>query len=400
MFSGKKILVGVTGGIAAYKTAELVREIKRLSAEVKVMMTEAAMRFVTPLTFETLSENAVLTDLFPATGGSNTVHIGWARWPDVVVICPASFNTIGKIASGIADNAVTTTIAATTMPVILCPAMNKEMYANKIYQLNQTRLAEIGYRFVAPGAGALACGEEGLGRLADKQDIIDAIKGVLFSKADFSGKSFLITAGPTEEPLDPVRFLTNPSSGKMGYALAENAALRGAEVTLISGPSGLRSFPGVRLIKVRTACQMAQAVKDNLQSSDVLIMAAAVSDFRPSRVGEQKLKKRDASTVMNLEQNPDILLEAAEQKGKRIHVGFSVETENEVENSRLKLHEKQLDFIVINNPFEQGAAFAGNTNRVTIVDSKESVEEWPLMSKPAVADKILDRILERIDRKA
>jgi len=396
MFIGKKIVVGVTGGIAAYKSAELVREFIKLSAEVRVIMTDSATKFVAPLTFETLSGNAVLTDLFPKEGGFSTVHIDWARWPDVIVICPATANTIGKVAAGIADNALTTVIAATTVPVIFCPAMNKEMYANRIYQANQSKLIEHGYHFVRPGKGELACGEEGWGRLADLADILDEVKKALLATPEFSGKRFLITAGPTEEPLDPVRFLTNPSTGKMGFALAERAALRGAEVTLISGPTKLRSFSDVHLERVRTAAEMSRSVQKHLSSSDVLIMAAAVSDFRPKAVLQQKLKKKNSSACIELEENQDILAEAALTKGERIHVGFSVETENEVENSIGKLRAKGLDFIVLNNPLEAGAGFAMDTNRVKILDAHGGIEVLPVMTKLAVADKIMDHILEVI----
>ena len=394
MFIGKKIVVGVSGGIAAYKAAELVREFIKLSAKVRVVMTESATKFVAPLTFETLSGNAVLIDLFPEEGGFSTVHIDWARWPDAMVICPATANTVGKIAAGIADNALTTIVAATTVPVVFCPAMNKEMYANKIYQANQAILIENGYRFVKPGKGELACGEEGWGRLADQEDIVDEVKKALLSTSDFSGKRFLVTAGPTEEPLDPVRFLTNPSTGKMGFALAEKAALRGAEVTLISGPSRLRGFSDVHLVRVRTASEMTQSVQEHLPSCDVLIMAAAVSDFRPKKFSQQKLKKKNNPAYIELEENQDILAEAAPTKGERIHVGFSLETENEIENSIRKLREKRLDLIVLNNPLEPGAGFAVDTNRIKILDANGGIEDLPMMSKLAVADKILDRILE------
>jgi len=270
------------------------------------------------------------------------------------------------------------------------------MYANRIYQANQAKLMEHGYRFVKPGQGELACGEEGWGRLADLADILDEVKKALLATPEFSGKRFLITAGPTEEPLDPVRFLTNPSTGKMGFALAERAALRGAEVTLISGPTKLRSFSDVHLERVRTAAEMSRSVQKHLSSSDVLIMAAAVSDFRPKAVLQQKLKKKNSSACIELEENQDILAEAALTKGERIHVGFSVETENEVENSIGKLRAKGLDFIVLNNPLEAGAGFAMDTNRVKILDAHGGIEVLPVMTKLAVADKIMDHILEVI----
>ncbi|NOY58879.1 MAG: bifunctional phosphopantothenoylcysteine decarboxylase/phosphopantothenate--cysteine ligase CoaBC [Calditrichaeota bacterium] len=392
MFFDKKVLVGVTGGIAAYKAALLIRELKKESAQVRVVMTDAATKFVAPLTFETLSENPVLLDLFPVEGGLRTAHIDWARWPDIIIICPATANTIGKIAAGIADNALTTTIMATTEAVVFCPAMNKEMYAHPIFQENVAKLEKNGYTFVAPGKGALACGEEGWGRLAEIDDILFAAKKILSPRHDLKNKRVLVTAGPTEEPLDPVRFITNRSSGKMGFALAEAASLRGAEVTLVSGPTNLVASPGIKLVKVRTANEMSEAVFANLGENDVLLMAAAVSDFRPKKISKQKLKKADAKEILELERTADILAEAASRKGTRIHVGFSVETENEIKNSRLKLQNKGLDFIVLNNPLQEGAGFAVDTNRVTILDASGAIEKLPLMSKAQVSDKILDRV--------
>jgi len=394
MFFEKKILIGITGGIAVYKTAELVREFKKAGAQVRVIMTEAATKFVSPLTFETLSENDVLLDLFPETYSKKTAHIDWARWADVILICPATLNTIGKIASGIADNALTTTIMAAETPVLFCPAMNKAMYANGIYQENQKKLLQHGYSFVIPGSGELACGEIGYGRLADKDAIFDAVKQVLFGKNDFSGKTILITAGPTEEPLDPVRYLTNLSSGKMGFALAEQAQLRGADVILISGPTNLRIFSDIELIGVRTAAEMEQEVLKRLDKADVLIMAAAVSDYRPAQYSTHKVKKQESTETLALKKNNDILAKAGQTKANRIHVGFSVETENDLENSFIKLQQKKCDLIVINNPTHFGAGFRNDTNRVSIVDNKGNIEKYPLLSKYKVADKILDKVLQ------
>lgn len=392
LFFDKKVLVGVTGGIAAYKAALLVRELKKKSAHVRVVMTDAATKFVAPLTFETLSENPVLLNLFPREGGLRTAHIDWARWPDVIIVCPATTNTIGKIAAGIADNALTTTIMATTEPVLFCPAMNKEMYANPIFLENVAKLEKNGYTFVAPGKGELACGEEGWGRLAEINEILFATKKILSPRHDLQNHRVLVTAGPTEEPLDPVRFMTNRSSGKMGFALAEAAVLRGAKVTLVSGPTNLVAPSGIRVVKVRTAKEMSDAVLANLDENDILLMAAAVSDFRPKEILEHKLKKADAKEILELERTADILTATASRKGTRIHVGFSVETENEIENSRLKLQNKGLDFIVLNNPLQEGAGFAVDTNRVTIIDASGTIEKLPLMSKAEVSEKILDRV--------
>ncbi len=399
LFFDKKVLVGVSGGIAAYKAALLVRELKKKSAQVRVMMTFAASKFVAPLTFETLSENPVLLDLFPDEGGLRTAHIDWARWPDIMIICPATANTIGKVAAGIADNALTTTIMATTEPVVFCPAMNKEMYANRVFQENVAKLEKMNYTFVAPGKGDLACGEEGWGRLAEIDDILFAVKTILTPRYDLKSQRLLVTAGPTEEPLDPVRFVTNRSSGKMGFALAEAAAVRGAEVTLISGPTNLTAPLGIKFVQVRTAKEMNDAVLANLAGNDVLLMAAAVSDFRPKKISDQKIKKVGAKEILELERTGDILAEAALHKGSRIHVGFSVETENDVENSTMKLQKKGLDLIVLNNPLHEGAGFAVDTNRVTIIDSSGVIEELPLMSKAEVSDKVLDHVTSLLQKR-
>ncbi len=398
-FFDKKVLVGVSGGIAAYKTALLVRELKKKSTQVRVMMTRSATKFVTPLTFETLSENPVLLDLFPDEGGLRTAHIDWARWPDIIIICPATANTIGKVAAGIADNALTTTIMATTEPIVFCPAMNKEMYANAIFQENVAKLEKNGYTLVAPGKGYLACGEEGWGRLAEIDEILFAAKKILTPRHDLKNRRVLVTAGPTEEPLDPVRFLTNRSSGKMGFALAEAAGLRNAKVTLISGPTNLPAPQGIKLVQVRTAKEMNDAVLVNLDKNDVLLMAAAVSDFRPKNFSRRKLKKYAMNEILELERTVDVLSEAASHKGSRIHVGFSVETENEIENSLLKLQKKGLDFIVLNNPLEEDAGFAVDTNRVTIIDAFGATEKLPLMSKAEVSDKILDRVSSLLQKR-
>lgn len=393
MFSGKNILVGVTGGISAYKTCDLVRDLVKGSARVRVVMTESATRFVSALTFETLTGHPVLLDLFPPTGGT-AIHIEWARWPQAICLCPASANTVAKLASGFADNALLATLLATTAPVLFCPAMNKDMYAHPAYQENQKKLIDRGYRMVTPGQGALACGEVGWGRLADKADILDALKLILSAGQKLQGRSVLITAGPTCEPLDPVRFLSNRSSGKMGYALAEAAALQGARVTLVSGPTQLRPFATVNLIPVTTAQQMADATLSRLEEHDIFIAAAAVSDYRPEQVQEQKIKKTDQALTLSLVSNPDILAAAAITKGSRIHVGFSLETEQEIAHSQKKLQAKKLDLVVINNPLQPGAGFDTDTNIVTLLDTQGQVESWPLMSKQLVAAGIIEKIAQ------
>ncbi len=388
----KNILIAVSGGIAAYKTAQLVRTLVKHNARVRVMMTPTATQFVTPLTFETLSGHPVLLDLFPEQGGSSTAHIDWARWADVIVVCPATANTMAKLAHGLADNAVTTTLSATTAPVLLCPAMNKEMYASKAHQDNQKRLQEWGYRLVEPSQGWLACGEEGWGRLAELSVIIEAIEHTLYGTNEFTEKHFLISAGPTRENIDPVRYISNRSSGKMGYALARQAYLRGARVTVVSGPTALELPSGIRRIDVENAREMAAAIESNYQECDVLLMVAAVADFRPSQVAEEKIKKNNISHVLHLTENPDILNQLAPQKENRLHVGFALETHNVVEHSFEKLQRKNLDLIIANNPREQGAGFEVDTNRVTIMFGDGQSREYPLMDKTRIADRILDEI--------
>ncbi len=394
MFFEKNILIGISGGIAVYKVAELVRAFKKNGANVRVIMTQSATRFVSPLTFETLSEHDVLTDLFPEGYSRQTAHIGWARWADIFIIAPATLNTIGKVASGIADNALTTTVMAATIPVVFCPAMNKAMYANSLYKENEQKLLKHGYSFVTPGVGELACGEQGEGRLADVQSIVDTAKLILFGTNELEGKKVLVTAGPTEEPLDPVRYLTNRSSGKMGFALAEQARIRGAEVTLVSGPTHLLPFGNINHVSVRTAQQMHDRVFDLLPEMDVLIMAAAVSDYRPEKTSEQKLKKSDQNHTLDLTLNPDILHKAGLSKGNRIHIGFSVETQNELEHSMNKLQHKKCDLVVINNPLDKDAGFQVDTNKITILDSEGNRESFPVMSKNDVADVVIDRIIQ------
>ena len=393
MFFEKKILIGITGGIAAYKTCEIIRELKRNRAEVQVVMTNSAKEFITPLTLATLSERPVLSELFGENYSTSTIHIEAARWADAVLICPATANTIGKVASGIADNLLTTLVMATTAPVIFCPAMNKEMYTNAIYQQNVEKLKHEGAYFVESEIGELACGEFGWGRLADLDHIIRKLKKVLLSTDELSGKKVLVTAGRTEEPLDPIRFITNYSSGKMGFAVAEAAMLKGAAVTLISGPNHLTPPGDVKYSSVQTADQMAEAVIQEATNQDVIIMAAAVADFKPEPSFDHKIKKTGRMSSIKLAKTKDILKGIGDKKGGKILVGFAVETDNELENAKRKLVEKNLDLIVLNNPMKQGAAFGGDTNIVTFIDAKGNIDKFPLMSKQEVADKILDRVV-------
>lgn len=397
--SGKKLLVGVCGGIAAYKTAYLVRELVKRGARVRVVMTEAARQFIAPLTFETLCGEAVGLDLFPEQGGAATVHIDWARWADAIVICPATANTIAKLANGMADNLLTSLALAATVPLIVCPAMNVEMYNNPLYRRNENRLREAGVRIVDPEAGELACGEVGAGRLAETEQILWAIQCALFGTQEFRGRRFLITAGPTREPIDPVRYLSNRSSGKMGFALAEAAVLRGAEVTLISGPTFLKPIAALCHIPVTTAEEMAEQVERRLAESDVLIMAAAPADFRCAEFSPQKRPKSDV-LQLTLVNTPDILRAAGKRKGNRIHVGFSLETDNGLEKARRKLEEKNCDIMVLNPADDPEAGFEVDTNKITLLFADGREKQFEKMSKRRAADEILTAVGELLRAEA
>jgi phosphopantothenoylcysteine decarboxylase/phosphopantothenate--cysteine ligase len=392
MLKSKKIILGVTGGIAAYKAAELVRELVRSGAEVFVVMTRSAQAFITPLTFQTLSGNKVTTELFSLIEESEIGHISLADRAELLVIAPATANIIGKIAGGIADDMLTTIVMATKAPVLLAPAMNVHMWENPICQENIQRLRSRGFHFIDPEAGELACGYEGKGRLAEIPAIVEEIRSIL-SPRDLAGETLLVTAGPTEEPIDPVRFLSNRSSGRMGFAIARAARLRGARVILVSGPSALLAPSGVKSIPIRTAVEMREAVLENLPLVSVLVMAAAVSDYRPKTTSSGKIKKDQAELTLPLELNPDILREAGQRKEKRLLIGFAAETESLLANARKKLAEKNLDLIVANDVGRPGAGFAVDTNIVKLIDRSGKIEELPLMSKEDLAHRLLDRIL-------
>ncbi len=391
MLKGRKIVLGVTGGIAAYKAAELVRELVKGGAEVHVVMTRSAQAFVTPLTFQTLSGNPVITELFSLIEESEIGHIALADKAEVLIVAPATANVIGKIASGIADDMLTTIVMATKAPVLFAPAMNVHMWENPICQENISKLRSRGYHFVEPGCGELACGYEGKGRLADLSIILEEIRTVLSPK-DLAGETVLVTAGPTEEPIDPVRFITNHSSGKMGFALAQAAQRRGAKVTLVSGPTFLPVPRNVAYFPVCSALEMRDTVLRNLGKTSILLMAAAVSDYRTKKTAAEKIKKVSEKMSLDLERNPDILLEAGKQKGRRFIVGFAAETEDLVENARRKLEAKNLDLIVANDVTVPGAGFAGDTNIVKLLSRSGGVEELPLMTKEELAEEILTRV--------
>jgi phosphopantothenoylcysteine decarboxylase/phosphopantothenate--cysteine ligase len=392
MLKGKVIILGVTGGIAAYKAVELLRLLTKAGATVHVIMTRAAQEFVTPLTFQTLSMNPVTTDLFNLISEREIGHIALADRADLVIIAPATANMIGKIAGGIADDMLSTTVMATKAPVLVAPAMNVNMYENPCYRENEEKLRRLGYLIVAPASGLLACGWEGQGKLQEPAIIFAEAEAVLTAK-DLAGERIIITAGPTREEIDPVRFISNHSSGKMGYALARAAGMRGADVTLITGPT-CREIPwGVTAVRVTTALEMREAVMTRLAASTVVIKAAAVADYRPDARSEQKIKKGAAAMTIPLVKNPDILAELGRQgDGQRILVGFAAETGDLMENAAKKLAEKNIHLIVANDVSQPGAGFNVDTNIARLIFRDGRVEELPLMAKAELADVILDRV--------
>ena len=393
MLAGKTIVLAITGGIAAYKAAEITRLLVKEGAIVRVLMTKNAQEFITPLTLQTLSGNPVASETFSLTQESEIGHIRLADTADLMLIAPASADVIGKVAHGIADDLLTTVLLATTAPVLVAPAMNVHMYAHPAVQENMRILTTRGYRFVEPGEGSLACGYEGKGRLADPEDIVEDARAAL-TKKDLMQEKIIVTAGPNAEPIDPVRFITNRSTGKMGFAMARIAWHRGAEVTLVSGPTSLQPPRGVRFCAVQTAREMQQAVLEHHPQATIIVSAAAIADYRPAYVAPQKIKKKEGNFVIELTRNPDILGELSQHKGNRLHVGFATETENVLENATRKLRGKNLDMIVANDVTQEGAGFAHDTNIVTLIDRSERMETLPLMSKDEVAHVVYDRLLQ------
>lgn len=387
MLKGKTILFGVTGSIAAYKSIDIIRRLIDEGATVNVVMTEAACRFIPPYTFEIITGRTVFKDLFQ----DSFSHINLPKEADLLIIAPATANTINKFACGIADNLLTSIWLAYEGAVLMAPAMNSRMYRNPIVKKSIAELSGLGVRFIGPAKGSLACGEEGIGRMSEPSDVVEAAITALSPK-DLAGHKILVTAGPTIEPLDPVRFISNRSSGKMGFAIALSALRRGADVTLISGPTSLRPPEGADMVYVESADDMEKAVLKNLRKSTSLIMAAAVSDFAPSVINKSKLRK-SAILPLKLKETTDILKKVSVQKGKRIFIGFAAETGNNIENAKRKLNDKKLDLIVLNDVSEEGAGFGVDTNIVTIIDKKGGAKEYPLMKKLEVADVILDRLL-------
>ena len=393
MLSGKCVVVGVTGGIAAYKTCEVVSRLKKLHADVRVIMTKNATEFVSPLTFQSLSHNPVSVDTFANIQTWEIEHIALAQRADVFVIAPATANIIGKLACGIADDMLSTTVMATHAPVLIAPAMNTAMLENAATQQNMRTLSERGMRFIAPGTGMLACGTSGAGRMSEPSQIVDEIVRTLRPREDFAGLSVVVTAGPTAEPLDPVRYITNRSSGKMGYAIAEAAHARGAHVTLISGPTAIQPPKGVDVVRIGTTQELYDAVLGHA-GADVVIQAAAPADYRVREISPTKIKRTGDSLMIELVPNPDIAaaLGARKHPGQTL-VGFAAETNNVIENAQGKLKRKSLDLIVANDVTRAGAGFDVDTNIVTLIDG-EGMKELPMMTKREVADGILDRVAE------
>ena len=393
MLKGKVIILGVSGGIAVYKAVELLRLYTKAGAEVHVIMTRNAQEFVTPLTFQALSGNPVHTDLFSLAQEQEIGHVSLADRADLFVIAPATANLIGKVANGLADDLLTTSIMATKAPILVVPAMNVNMYENTLYQRNHQTLIEFGYQIMEPVVGDLACGWEGKGKLPAPEAIF-AETVQMFADEDLAGCKLLVTAGPTREDLDPVRYLSNYSSGKMGYAIAAAAVKRGAKVTLVSGPTCLCAPQGVELVKVNSASEMYQAVMQYAASAEVVIKAAAVADYRPAGRSGQKLKKgSDDELILTLTKNPDILAELGKTKGTRLLIGFAAETEDLLKHASEKLHRKNLDLIVANDVTCEGAGFDVDTNVVRFLHADGKIEELEQMSKVEVAGELLDRIV-------
>lgn len=393
MLKGKTVLLGITGSIAAYKIAYLASALHKLHADVHVLMTENATNFINPITFETLTGNKCLVDTFDRNFQFQVEHVSIAKKADVVMIAPASANVIGKLANGLADDMLTTTVMACRCQKILAPAMNTAMYENPVVQDNIRKLKNYGYEVITPASGYLACGDTGAGKMPEPETLLEYIlKEAAFQK-DLAGKKLLVTAGPTQEAIDPVRCLTNHSSGKMGYAIAKMAMLRGAEVTLVSGPTAIESPLFVKVVPVTSARDMFEAVTGLSDEQDIIIKAAAVADYRPKQVSEDKVKKKDDQAFIELERTDDILKYLGQHKKQgQFLCGFSMETRDMIRNSRAKLEKKNLDMVAANNLKVEGAGFQGDTNVLTLITQDEEVS-LPLMSKEDAALKILDKIL-------
>ncbi|TDJ49603.1 MAG: bifunctional phosphopantothenoylcysteine decarboxylase/phosphopantothenate--cysteine ligase CoaBC [Nitrospina sp.] len=394
--NGRKIVLGVSGGIAAYKAVELLRLLTKAGASVHVVMTASAKKFVTPLTFATLSGHPVYHEIFDSEHSAAMEHLQVSENADLLIIAPATANTLGKLANGLADDPLSTLFTGYDGTVLVAPAMNDKMWAHAAVQENIRKMKRMGVHVMNPEPGELACGVTGLGRLAEPADMVREIQQLLAQQSDLQGIKFLVTAGPTREHLDPVRFITNRSSGKMGYAVARQAVKRGAEVVLISGPTHLEPPPGVQLQPCQRAQEMHSLVMKHLPDCDVLVMTAAVGDFSPAEVQKEKMKKSDQPLVLHFLPTVDILQAVAAKKTGQFVVGFAAESENVVQSAQEKLKRKQLDLIVANNISAPGIGFQSDNNQVTLIDSAATIEALPLMSKVEIADILLDRIKSKI----
>ena len=397
MLTGKSVVLGVTGSIAAYKMANLASMLVKLNADVHVIMTQNATHFITPMTFETLTNNKCIVDTFDRNFNFDVKHVSLAKRGDLFLVAPCTANVIGKVANGICDDMLTTTIMATKAPVLFSPAMNTGMWENPVLQDNLRKLKHYGYHVIEPVVGRLACGDTGSGKMPSEETLLEHILLHLAREKDLKGKRLLITAGPTQEAIDPVRFISNRSSGKMGYALAKMAVIRGADVTLVSGPVSIAPFAGIETVEVRSAQQMFEAVTERSAERDVIIMCSAVADYKPVSCSDQKLKKNDSDMTIPLTRTQDILGWLGEHKqAGQVLVGFSMETENLIKNSRRKLTKKHADLICANSIASEQTGFAVDTNKVTLI-TQENVTELPLCTKEETADLILDSIKDFIN---
>lgn len=395
MLKDKNVILGVTGGIAAYKSVDLASRLRKAGANVHVIMTKGAQNFVTPLTFREITGNPVTTTMWGEVTNHNVEHIALANMADLVIVAPATANFIAKCAMGMADDMLTTTLLATKAPIFFAPAMNSNMYENQLTQKNIDVLIESGWNFIPPESGHLACGTDGVGRMPEPADIVDFVYFTMAFAADMLGIKVLVTAAGTYEPIDPVRYIGNRSSGKMGYAIAEAAKKRGAEVILVSGPSALTPPDGVEFIGVESAAEMRDAVMEHFSEADMIIKAAAVADYRVRNASDQKIKKNDEELTLVLEKNPDILKELGEKKRTgQILVGFAAETQNLLEYARAKLEKKNLDMIVANDVSRKDAGFNTDTNVVKLLYRNGTIEELPIMTKHKLADELLNRVLK------
>ncbi|WP_288321782.1 bifunctional phosphopantothenoylcysteine decarboxylase/phosphopantothenate--cysteine ligase CoaBC [uncultured Selenomonas sp.] len=397
--AGRSIVLGVTGGIAAYKAVEIASRLKKAGAEVRVVMTRAAASFVAPLTFREITGQAVATSMWMEVPAHHVEHIALAELADLVLVAPATANFIAKAAAGIADDLLTTTVLATRAPLYIAPAMNTGMWENPVTQENVMRLRDRGVQVIPPAEGLLACGTTGAGRLPEPEEIVAAVERHFAAAEILAGRRIIVTAGGTEEALDPVRYLSNRSTGRMGYAVAAEAARRGAEVILVSAPTHFDTPAGVRRVNVRSAREMHAAVMAEYETADAVVKAAAVADYRPAEIAPQKIKKSDGQLTITLERNPDILMELGRKKTRQVLVGFAAETENIETYAQGKLAKKNLDFIVANNVAEKDAGFSVGTNRVKIFFKDGRAEEHPLMAKSELAGIILDRLADELERR-